>query len=536
MKIPAEVVVVLERGAKVSAAFTLDAANANGTSRATADIAALRPRRARTRLRGLSTCPIGLAADVTSRVSSDASVHEVSGDMSLLRLKWFAIVAPVTFLVVVGFLVRGPFHEELHEFPGYLYVLGVLTVAVSVFSFLVFGIIGRVERRIVQQNEHLAALLAVGQAGSSSLDLTGVLDAALEAIVEVTSAEVGEFWLVGEDGDLVLVRQRGDAADAFGERTQLAIGEGLPGLAAQNGSPIAVHDLGSDPRWVRDRVRELGFQSFCAQPLVRRGETIGVLAVAAHSPAALSSDSERRLLAGIGEQLVVAVENAQLHERVLDAAVLEERERLAHELHDGLAQVLGYVNTQTLAIEKLISLERGKEALEQVAALKEAAGRVYADVREAILGLRATRSGLLPELHSYLDDYRRMTGTALTLEVGREVEAVTLPASVELQLMRIVQEALSNVRRHAQATGVTVDLEVHDHTLALSVVDDGRGFDPGQPVRTGWPHFGLQTMRERAEAIGGTFELSSSPGLGTRVAVAVPLPDRMETRDAHPAR
>jgi signal transduction histidine kinase len=456
--------------------------------------------------------------------------------MSLLRLKWFAIVAPVTFLVVVGFLVRGPFHDELHEFPGVLYVFAVLTVAVSVFSFLVFGIIGRVERRILEQNEHLAALLAVGQAGSSSLDLTGVLDAALEAIVAVTSAEVGEVWLVGDRGDLILTRQSGAAVEAFRERTRLALGEGLPGLAAESGSPITVHDLGSDPRFVRDRVKELGFESFFAQPLVRRGETIGVLAVAARSPSALASASEQRLLAGIGEQLVIAVENAQLHERVLDAAVLEERERLAHELHDGLAQVLGYVNTQTLAIEKLLSSGRSEEALDQVAALEEAARRVYSDVREAILGLRATRHGLLPDLHSYLADYRRMTGTALTFEVGREIEAVTLPASVEIQLMRIVQEALSNVRRHAQAAGVTVNLEVHDHTLALAIVDDGRGFDQSQPVRTGWPHFGLQTMRERAQALGGTFELQSTPGIGTRVAIAVPLPNHAETKVAHPAR
>ena len=456
--------------------------------------------------------------------------------MSLSRLKWFAIVAPMTFLVVVGYLVRGPFHEELHEFPGYLYVLAVLTLAVSVFSFFVFGIIGRVERRVLEQNEHLSALLAVGQAGSSSLDLADVLDAALEAILSVTSAEAGEVWLVKDGGELVLVRQRGAAADAFLERTRLRLGEGLPGLAAQSGSPIIVHDLASDPRFVRERVKELGFESFCAQPLVRRGETVGVLAVASRSPAALSSAAERRLLEGIGEQLVIAVENAQLHERVLDAAVLEERERLAHELHDGLAQVLGYVNTQTLAIEKLLSSGRNEEAEEQVAWMREAARRVYTDVREAILGLRSTRDALIPSLRSYLSDYGRMTGLLLELNVAAEVEALRLAPSVEIQLVRIAEEALSNVRKHAHATSATVSLEVRDQRLAIEIVDDGRGFDLDQPVRTGWPHFGLQTMRERAQAIGGTFELWSKPGSGTRVAVKVPLGSPAEVRDASPAR
>lgn len=456
--------------------------------------------------------------------------------MSLSLLKWFAIVAPAAFLAVVVFLLRGPVHHELHSFPGYLYVLAVMTVAVSVFSFFVFGIIGRVERRVLEQNEHLAALLAVGRAGSSSLDLAVVLDAALEAILSVTSAETGEVWLATEDGELSLVRQRGAAADAFRERTRLRLGEGLPGLAAESGSPPAGHDLASDFRFVRDRVEKLGFESFCAQPLVRRGETVGVLAVAARSPAAVSSAGERRLLEGIGEQLVIAIENAQLHERVLDAAALEERERLARELHDGLAQVLGYVNTQTLAIEELLSSGREEEAGAQVARMREAVRRVYTDVREAILGLRSTRGALLPSLRSYLADYGRMTGMAVQLNVAAEVEALRLPSSVEIQLMRIVQEALGNVRKHAHAASATVGLEVRDHGLALEVLDDGRGFDLDRPARTGWPRFGLQTMRERAQAVGGTFELWAKPGSGTRVVVTVPLESAAEARHASPAR
>ena len=461
---------------------------------------------------------------------------ELGRQMSLSHLKWFAIVAPTALLAFVGFLVRGPLHEELHSYPGYLYLLGVLSVVVAVFSFLVFGIIARVERRVVEQNQHLAGLLAVGRAGASSLDPAGVLDAALEAILSVTSAEAAEVWLVAEGGELVLARQRGLAMDAFRERTRLRLGEGLPGLAAHTGSPVVVHDLASDPRFVRDRVRELGFQTFSTQPLVRRGGIVGVLAVAARSPVALSSAAERRLLEGIGEQLVIAIENAQLHERVLDAAVLEERERLAHELHDGLAQVLGYVNTQTLAIGELLSSGRGEEAEAQVARMRKAAREVYADVREAILGLRSTRDALLPSLRSYLADYDRMTGIKTALNVSAEVEALDLPPSVEIQLVRIVQEALSNVRKHAHAAGATVSLDVREDSLALEVVDDGSGFDLDRPARTGWPRFGLQTMRERAQAIGGTFELQSKPGLGTRVAVAVPLESPAEVRVASPAR
>lgn len=459
--------------------------------------------------------------------------------MSLSRLKWLTIVAPAAFLAIVTYLLRGPFHEQFHEFPGYLYVLAVLMIAVSAFSFFVFGIIARLERRVLEQNEQLsqrnqelAALLAVGQATSSSLQLGDVLDEALAAVLRVTSAEAAEVWLTAEEGELRVVRQRGAGAEALSERTRLRRGEGLPGAAALSGSPVVVHDLSADPRCVRPGVTALGFESFGAFPLAQRGETVGVLAVAARSAEALSSDAEQRLLEGIGEHLAIAIENARLHERVLDGAVLEERERLARELHDGLAQVLGYVNTQALAIKKLLASGRREEAQQQVAEMEATAKRVYTDVREAVLGLRATQRGLLPSLRAYLADYARIEGTAPHLEVSEAAAALNLPGSVEIQLIRIVQEALTNVRKHADASSVTVRLRLEGDELAIHVEDDGRGFDLDRPVRTGWPHFGLTTMRERAQAVGGSFELVSSPGQGTKVIVRAPLEARAEVGHA----
>ena len=457
-------------------------------------------------------------------------------EVSLSRLKWFAIVAPVTFLAVVGFLVRGPFHEELHEFPGYLYVLAALAAGVALFSFFVFGVIARVEQHVLEQNAHLSALLAVGQAASSSLQLVDVLDAALDEILSVSSAEAAEIWLAADDHELVLARQRGSAIEPFAEPARLRFGQGLPGVAAEQGSTLVVHDLPSDSRCVRQQLKELGFKSFCAQPLVRRRETVGVLAVASRSSASLASEAEHRLLEAIGEQLVIAIENAQLHERVLDGAVLEERERLARELHDGLAQVLGYVNTQTLAIQKLLASGRAGEVNATIEGMRDAAKDAYTDVRAAILGLRSTRDALLPSLRSYLAGYQRMTGTSLKFDVDAEAERLQLPPSVEIQLVRIVQEALTNVRKHADATTATVSLAVRDGALELEVVDDGRGFELDQPSRTGWPRFGLQTMRERAQAIGGTFEFASQLGVGTRIAVGVPLETHSEVAHASAAR
>src|SRR5439155_25133849 len=129
----------------------------------------------------------------------------------------------------------------------------------------VFALIIRLERRVLEQNRQLGALLAVGQAASSSLRLDDLLDAALDAVLAVTSAETAEVWLL-RDEELVLERLRGAEVDAFLERRVMPVGQGLPGLAAEAGKAVSVHDLAADARFARPRVVELGFQSYCALP------------------------------------------------------------------------------------------------------------------------------------------------------------------------------------------------------------------------------------------------------------------------------
>lgn len=462
--------------------------------------------------------------------------------MTLRHLKWLAIVAPLAFLAALYVLIHTVLHS-IHDFPGNLILLAWAAAGVALFSFSVFAAIGRLERHVWEQNRaleqrnrELEALLAVGRAASASLVLPEVLAKAVETILEVTSAEAAEVWLRDEEeeDELVLAFHGGAEPEAFAQRTRLRLGEGLPGLVAERGEPIAVHDLLGDERFVRPQVKTAGFHTYCALPLRHRGGTVGVLGVAAKDPAKLCAPEELRLLEGIAERLASAVENARLHRRVLDGAVLEERVRIARELHDGLAQVLGYINTQTLAVRRLVDSRRWEEAGRQLVAMESAARRVYTDVREAILGLRSATEGdggLVPSLRRYLEDYSRMAGVQAELMVEGPVEEAQLPPSTEIQLARIVQEALSNVRKHARAERATVRLALRDDHLLVEVADDGRGFDPDASAPTGWPRFGLQTMRERASAVGGRFEIASAPGRGTTVSVEVPLP--VEAAVAH---
>jgi signal transduction histidine kinase len=461
--------------------------------------------------------------------------------VSLARLKWFAIVLPFAALLVLVLLLRSSLHDWLHESPGFLFLGAFFAVCVFVFASVIFALIEDLEARVIdqnralsdlvartdQQNAELSALLTVGRASASSVDLSEMLDEALDAILAVTPAEAAELWLV-EGGSLTLECFRGVGEEALGSRPRLLLGEGLPGAAALATSITVAHDRSVDPRFESDEVAALGLQTFCALPLRRSTGKIGVLAVAARGEAAFESPGERRVLEGIGERVALAVENARLHEQVLDRAVLEERERIARELHDGLAQVLGYINTQTQAVKKLLETRKIDEATSELDAMGAVSREVYADVREAIVGLRAAPRGLVPALRDYLSRLPRMPGCEIELRVVDDGEAVALPPATEIQLVRIVQEALTNVRKHAGASHVDVIVGADGNEVGVEIVDDGQGFDPLLLDRTGWPRLGLQTMRERAQAVGGVFDVISAPGEGTRIAVHVPASIRRE--------
>ena len=460
--------------------------------------------------------------------------------MTLGRLRWLAIVVPVLFLSALWTLLHMEVVIRHSEFREGVILLGTTIVGAAFFAYSVFAAIDRLERRVIEQNheleqrnQELSALLAVGRA-SSSLELGEVLDKATAAILKTTRADEAEVWLRAESGELTLARHLGREPGALQALTRLRLREGTPGLAGEPGALVVVHDVASDSHVLSEAIQALGFQSVCVLPLRHGGETVGVLAVASRDPEKLCSQSELRLLEGVGEQLAMATENARLHARVLDGAVLEERMRIARELHDGLAQVLGYLNMQTLAVRKLLSSGRIGEAQHELALMDTAARRVSGDVREAILGLRvsASRQGLVPALRRYLKEYESMAGVTLRLEEGEELDGLELSPVVEIQLMRIVQEALSNVRKHASAANATVRITTEGGALAFEVIDDGQGFDPRLSEPMGWPRFGLQTMRERAQAIGGSFELDSQPGKGTCVTVRLPLRQRTKVASA----
>lgn len=365
------------------------------------------------------------------------------------------------------------------------------------------------------------SLYEIGKEVLSQQDRDAVLQSIVQRAAALLTTDVAVLCLADEAGATVRVAALAGPADAVSAGPHVfPLRGGETGTACLD---CAVLDA-------RHRASHL------AAPLTIAGRAVGALCVGARQARQFSPE-EGELLSGLANLAAIAVENARLQERVQSLAVLEERERIAREIHDSVGQVLGYVNTKVQAVKVLLEAGRSAEARVQLAQLEQAARDVYADLREAILGLR-TDTGpqrrLIPVLREYVRRYSELSGVQTELITEGDPAHYVFSPTTELHLLRIIQEALTNVRKHAMAARAWVRFARDDGVLVVSIRDDGQGFDPARVQPGAWPRFGLQTMRERAEAVGGTFAVRSAGGSGTEVEVRLPLPHG-RSGDARPA-
>jgi len=250
------------------------------------------------------------------------------------------------------------------------------------------------------------------------------------------------------------------------------------------------------------------------------------------------TDPDRELLGALADMAAIAVGTARLREAEQQYTIVAERERIARELHDSIAQVLGVIHLRLRSLEPEVQDVPGNGVATEIGDLAEIADEAYKDVREAILGLResvTSADGLEGALGEYLRKYSRQTGIKATLHCNGSARRALSPRS-EIQLLRVVQEALTNVRKHAGARHATVSLNVDEGVVTLEVKDDGSGFETGRLEEALDHGFGLASMRERVELIGGTLAVHTAPGKGTRVEVRLQREEQRATHATVPAR
>jgi len=237
----------------------------------------------------------------------------------------------------------------------------------------------------------------------------------------------------------------------------------------------------------------------------------------------------------LGQMLLLqdVTEQKTAQARLLDqervVATLRERERLAREFHDGIGQVLGYLSMQAQSVRSRLRAGDGEKADALLARLVEVAQDAHAEVRESILDLKAASAegwSFIPTLDQYLRDLRTDHGIETELVIAERIDDNAFEAHAAVQLLRVLQEALTNARRHGGATAIRVSIEREDSKVRIMVADDGSGFDPTRLEVGQHGHFGLAFMRERMEQIGGHVEIDSGQGAGTRVVLEVPLSRR----------
>jgi signal transduction histidine kinase len=371
----------------------------------------------------------------------------------------------------------------------------------------------------------------IAAAISQPLELQEMLDIALRKALELTGLEAGTVYIVDDRAqELTLVAHHGLSQRVVHGVDRMKFDEGLTGRAARSGAPIVVENVSEDPRLARMVIKEEGFQFHASVPLKSKDRVLGIITMASKGRRPFSPQ-EVTILTAIGQQIGVAIENARLYEQVQSVATLEERDRLGRELHDGLAQVLSYVQFKSNALERLLSSGHVAQAQVELQEIQEVAREACRDTRESILGLRTTVTpgvGLLPALTEYLHRFSQQSGIRARLVMGDDAIVEFAPGD-EIQLLRIIQEALTNVRKHSQASRAWVRFEADEAGIVITVEDDGRGFDPSPIGQDGQEHFGLQTMRERAESAGGVLQISTQPGQGTRLTVQLPLSRRGRT-------
>jgi nitrate/nitrite-specific signal transduction histidine kinase len=376
------------------------------------------------------------------------------------------------------------------------------------------------EGRVARRSQELAALAEVVGVSSRGRSPAALLRAALDRALPVVGAEMGGIWLGEPGGGLRMAVWSGFDHELEQALTTFTRGEGLLGQVHLRGEPMTLADISRSPRLSRAVVREQRLHAFAAVPLAVNGGSLGVLGVFSHVHGGFSPEAVT-VVTAIGQQIALALENiallGQVEEQARSVAALHERERLAGEIHDGVAQNLSYLYVQldrladgnvppAVTRTELARLQGVLEATTDevrrlIARLQDAppAATVLSDgLREDVLGLSAELG----------------VAASLTVTPGAEVE---LPATTAAEVRRIVAEAVRNAARHGRAGRVLVELGQRDGRAWLRVSDDGSGFEPELTSSDGRQHFGLKVMRARAQRIGGELAVRSSPGAGTCV-------------------
>ena len=377
-----------------------------------------------------------------------------------------------------------------------------------------------------RQNRQLSALYGMTAFLNKPNDIEALCRGFLQRVMDEFHAAAGSIRVLDPSGErLHIVVSLGFSSALQESEHCMRTDACFCGEATQRGTMI-IRDFRKLPRPEEIGCMRDGFQAVSVFQIVTPEATLGTFSLHFRERTTMSP-RELQLLEMLGQHLGAALDNQRLSIKARQLAVAEERNLVAQGLHDSLAQGLNFLNLQTQMLGSAVQQRRWEEVEEIVPLLKTGVSESYQDVRELLQNFR-TRLGE-ESLRKAVDDtigrFRRQTGLNVELHLD-DRDGAPLHPDQQLQVLFILQEALSNVRKHAYASKVTVRIDNH-RDFGMSIRDDGEGYDPQEVAERSETHVGLSIMRERAARLGGQLQMCSAPGQGTEVSLYLSQSDRL---------
>lgn len=391
-----------------------------------------------------------------------------------------------------------------------------------------------------QRTKELSALLSVSQILASLQglpDITVALGSALDRILEIARGNAGGILLLDKERELLCYKAYHGVSPEPSQEVCYRLGEGVAGKVALSGEPMVIDDISTDPRAEGFEPLADGIKAFVSVPLRSKDRVLGVINIASHEVGKFSA-RDVQLLEGIAAQIATAVENAELHQEVQHKEAVrgellreilsiqeEERKRIARELHDETSQSLASLNANLEAAVGMLpkDIAKVKTTLRKAQALSI---NILDEIHRLIYELRPSLlddMGLVAATRWLVDNLLITADIQVTFKtIGRERR---LSPQLDTTLFRVIQEAVSNIIRHAQAKNAQIRLHFKRRTIEVHVSDDGKGFDVEEAITSKErPRgLGLLGMKERVELVNGTITIKSKPGSGSEIAIKIPL-------------
>lgn len=379
--------------------------------------------------------------------------------------------------------------------------------------------------RIMLKNRSLEILYDVAASINISRDLDDLLVRFLRIMNDIVQAKAATLRLLTEDNQMRLIASVGLSNEVVEKERLVSVNRCLCGQAIKENELLSRQNVNECSLLVGHDFFDDNNIEMIAIPLQYRGETLGVYNLFIEKPGLVEREDIKDLLISIGRHMGMAVEKSRLDAEANQVSILQERNMLSSELHDSLAQTLASLKYQVTNLDDSITGGDEQSAEREVAQIENTIDEAYTELRELIAHFRAPfdERGLVPSIEKAIDRFRKNTGILIFFQ--NEWSHEDLPSTLEIQILRIVQESLNNIRKHSKAHAVRVLLRSnHDNNHLLMIEDDGVGL--GDPLLDSNPgeHVGLSIMQERANRLGGTLQIESEPGEGTCVILNFTTP------------